>query len=204
MPKRFCFFVLLDAGKVLVHLNLHDASVQGRTLQATYSQIHMYFFVNTERHALSNTHVFLFSVHWNTRTLKYRYIFFCTLKYTCKIAHSNTRTLKYACIWMCMMHLCKMVYKNKKRPTIEAKEAYYRGKRDLLLCKMVYKKLNYTYTHDASDVTLCMMMWHYVWWCDTMYDDVTLCMMMWQQELKHTYTHDVSRILSPRRRGRKC
>ena len=23
------------------------------------------------------------------------------------------------------------------------------------------------------------MMWHYVWWCDTMYDDVTLCMMMW-------------------------
>jgi hypothetical protein len=30
-----------------------------------------------------------------------------------------------------------------------------------------------------DDVTLCMMMWHYVWWCDTMYDDVTLCMMMW-------------------------
>jgi hypothetical protein len=28
-------------------------------------------------------------------------------------------------------------------------------------------------------VTLCMMMWHYVWWCDTMYDDLTLCMMMW-------------------------
>ena len=24
-----------------------------------------------------------------------------------------------------------------------------------------------------DDVTLCMMMWHYVWWCDTMYDDVT-------------------------------
>jgi hypothetical protein len=30
-----------------------------------------------------------------------------------------------------------------------------------------------------DDVTLCMMMWHYVWWCDTMYDNVTLCMMMW-------------------------
>jgi len=30
-----------------------------------------------------------------------------------------------------------------------------------------------------DDVTLCMMMWHYVWWCDTMYDDVTLCMMIW-------------------------
>jgi len=30
-----------------------------------------------------------------------------------------------------------------------------------------------------GDVTLCMMMWHYVWRCDTMYDDVTLCMMMW-------------------------
>jgi hypothetical protein len=24
-----------------------------------------------------------------------------------------------------------------------------------------------------------MMMWHYAWWCDTLYDDVTLCMMMW-------------------------
>jgi len=30
-----------------------------------------------------------------------------------------------------------------------------------------------------DDVTLRMMMWHYVWWCDTKYDDVTLCMMMW-------------------------
>ena len=27
----------------------------------------------------------------------------------------------------------------------------------------------------CAGVTLCMMMWHYVWWCDTMYDDVTLC-----------------------------
>jgi len=31
-----------------------------------------------------------------------------------------------------------------------------------------------------GDVTLCMMMWHCVWWCATMYDDVTRCMMMWQ------------------------
>ena len=30
-----------------------------------------------------------------------------------------------------------------------------------------------------DDVTLCMMMWHCVWWCDTVYDDVALCMMMW-------------------------
>ena len=30
-----------------------------------------------------------------------------------------------------------------------------------------------------DDVTRCMMMWHDVWWCDTMYDDVTRCMMMW-------------------------
>ena len=26
---------------------------------------------------------------------------------------------------------------------------------------------------------VCIMMWHYAWWCDTMYDHVTLCMMMW-------------------------
>jgi hypothetical protein len=32
---------------------------------------------------------------------------------------------------------------------------------------------------QICSTTLCMMMWHCVWWCDTMYDDVTLCMMMW-------------------------
>jgi hypothetical protein len=26
-----------------------------------------------------------------------------------------------------------------------------------------------------DDVTLCMMMWHCGWWCDTVDDDVTLC-----------------------------
>ena len=26
---------------------------------------------------------------------------------------------------------------------------------------------------------LCMMMWHYVWWCGSVYDDVTLGVMMW-------------------------
>jgi len=30
-----------------------------------------------------------------------------------------------------------------------------------------------------DDVTLCVMMWHCIWWCDTLYDDVTLCRMMW-------------------------
>jgi hypothetical protein len=28
---------------------------------------------------------------------------------------------------------------------------------------------------EYDDVTLCMMMRHYVCWCDTVYDDVTLC-----------------------------
>jgi len=49
-----------------------------------------------------------------------------------------------------------------------------------------------SYTHTSAyiarhdDVTLCMMMWHCVWWCDsvwwcdTVYDDVTLCMTTWQ------------------------
>ena len=30
-----------------------------------------------------------------------------------------------------------------------------------------------------DDVTLCILMWHCVWWCDTVYDDVTPCVMMW-------------------------
>jgi hypothetical protein len=34
-----------------------------------------------------------------------------------------------------------------------------------------------------DDVTQCMMMWHNVWWCDTMYDDVTQCMMMWHYHM---------------------
>ena len=41
-----------------------------------------------------------------------------------------------------------------------------------------------------DDVTVCMVMWQYVWWCDSMYDDVTVCvsddvtvcMVMWHYE----------------------
>jgi hypothetical protein len=48
-----------------------------------------------------------------------------------------------------------------------------------------------------DDVTLCMMMWHYVWWCDTTYDDLTLCMMMWHTQLRQSPSEkDLLRIHS--------
>jgi hypothetical protein len=50
-----------------------------------------------------------------------------------------------------------------------------------------------------DDVTLCMMMWHCVWWCDTVYDDVTLCMMTWRLKVHEwskyvlqNYTYSIS------------
>ena len=38
-----------------------------------------------------------------------------------------------------------------------------------------------------DDVTLCMMMWHYVWWCDTMYDDVTLYVCIHSMEGRNVF-----------------
>jgi len=46
----------------------------------------------------------------------------------------------------------------------------------------------HTHTHTTSSQGSTQMMWHYVWWCDTMYDDVTLCMMT------HTHTHTPDQV----------
>jgi len=47
-----------------------------------------------------------------------------------------------------------------------------------------------TWLLQKACLLTCMMMWHYVWWCDTMYDDVTLCMMMWHYAWWFDTMHD--------------
>jgi len=55
----------------------------------------------------------------------------------------------------------------------------YRHSSCTLLYYVYNSKLIVHYSAVCDDVTLCVMMWHYVWWCDTVCDDVTLCVMMW-------------------------
>jgi hypothetical protein len=48
---------------------------------------------------------------------------------------------------------------------------------DVTLCMMMWHGVWWCDTMCAGWlVYVCMMMWHYAWWCDTAYDDVTLCM----------------------------
>ena len=55
--------------------------------------------------------------------------------------------------------------------------------------------------NEAKKRFICMMMWHSVWWCDTMYADVTQCIMMCRRRRKcASWSKRTSRTWSATRR----
>jgi len=92
----------------------------------------------------------------------------CVCVYICVCMYTSLCVYTYACIHTCMLvYIC--IHADIREHDLCSWYVM------MWLCMMMW---HYVWWCGSvyDDVTLGVMMWHYVWWCDSMHDDVALCL----------------------------